>query len=74
MKISSLAELRELLQLVVEQDIESLELGDLKVTRKSRAAHVVFPIGDAPNNSEDSSEAGTTDEEELLYWSAEARS
>jgi len=70
MKISSLAELRELFKLLVEQDIERFELGDLKVSRKSRALGMVIPLPGDSEYSEPGSEAAETADEDLLYYSA----
>jgi len=69
MKISSLAELRELLKLLAEQDIGSFELDGLKIVRNSRNTGLVQLQLDDKEYSEPNSEASESDDE-LLFYSA----
>lgn len=66
MKISTLTELRDLLELLAQHDVGSIELEGLKLTMAPRAPQ--YELAAVP----DAAKPATTGEsdEELLYWSA----
>lgn len=71
MKITSLSELRELLQLLQEQDIMSFQSGDLRIVRNSKPSGLVQLQLDGKEYSEGDLESGTSDpEDDLLFYSA----
>ena len=71
MKINSLSELRELLQLLAEQDIASFQSGDLHISRNSKSSGLVQLQLDAKEYSKGDLAQQETEEDDLLFYSAD---